>query len=243
MRIGAAIVLVAALACSSACRGGNIFERYEYEEDIYLDLDGSAQIYVNGSAAALDALRGATFDTAADAVIDRDAVRAFFTTPVTRVVRNPTFSRRNGRRYIHVRLETDNVARLSDAAPLAWSSYTFERDGNLLTFRQRVGAPAGKDVADAAWTGEERVAFRLHMPSAVVYHNAGADGLRRGNILVWTQPLADRLRGEPLAFEARIEERSILSQTLLLFGAAILAVALMFAVVIWRVVRKPRLSP
>ena len=35
---------------------------------------------------------------------------------------------------------------------------------------------------------------------------------------MWEQPLRDRLRGEPLTLEARIESQSILSRTLLLFG-------------------------
>ena len=237
MRIVAASVLVAALAWSVACSSGGFFQRFEYEEDVYLELNGDAGVYVNGSTAALNALRGASFDTAPGATIEREAVRAFFTTPVTRVTRI-TQSTRSGRRFLHVRLETDGIARLSAAAPLSWSSYGFEKDGNVFIYRQAVGASASREVGEVGWTGDERVAFRLHLPSAVVYHNAGAEGLKRGNILVWEQLLADRLRGEPLEFDARIEERSILSRTLLLFGATIVMVALMFAVVIWRVVRR-----
>ena len=51
------------------------------------------------------------------------------------------------------------------------------------------------------------------------YHNAGADNQKRGNILVWEQPLTDRLRGEPLVLDARMRTQSILSSTLWLFGA------------------------
>jgi hypothetical protein len=237
MRTGAAIVLIAALTCLAACGGGGLFQQYEYEEDIYLELSGAATVYANGSSAAFNALRGASFDTAPSAEIDREAVRAFFTTPVTRVART-TFSRRSGRRFLHVRLETDDIARLSEAAPFAWSSYSFKKDGDLFIYRQAVGPSAARDVGDVGWTGQELVAFRLHLPSAVVYHNAGADNLRRGNILVWEQALADRLRGEPLALDARIEAQSILSRTLLLFAAAIVAVAVMFGLVIWLVVRR-----
>ena len=72
-----------------------------------------------------------------------------------------------------------------------------------------------------------------------MYHNAGPDGLKRGNVLAFEQPLAERLTGAPLELEARMESRSILSRTLLLFVATGAAVALCFAAVIWWVVRRP----
>ncbi len=82
-----------------------------------------------------------------------------------------------------------------------------------MIFNQHVGASAGKDVGDVGWKGDETVSFRAHMPSTIIYHNAGPEGLRRGNILVWDQPLAARLKGEPMDLEARMESQSILSRT------------------------------
>jgi len=90
---------------------------------------------------------------------------------------------------------------------------------------------------DAEWTGDEFVAFRIHVPSVVEYHNAGPENLRRGNIVVWEQPLADRLRGEPLELEVRMQPQSILYRTLILFALMFAAVAVLFGVVIWRIVR------
>jgi hypothetical protein len=101
-----------------------------------------------------------------------------------------------------------------------------------------VGQPAGKDVADRNWTGRELVGFRLHLPSRIEYHNAGAANQRRGNILVWEQPLVDRLRGRPLTLDARMQTQSILYRTLGLFGATFVAVALMFGLIIWFVLRR-----
>src|SRR4051812_49709587 len=90
----------------SACSGtGTLFRQYEYDEEIYLSLDGSATVYVNSSMAALNALRGASFDISPIAPIDRGKVRDFYSSPVTRVVRTPTTSRRSGRPFVHVRLE------------------------------------------------------------------------------------------------------------------------------------------
>ncbi len=50
MRIGAAMALLAALTLSGAsCSRSEFFRQYEYEEDVYLSLDGSATVYVNAS--------------------------------------------------------------------------------------------------------------------------------------------------------------------------------------------------
>jgi hypothetical protein len=242
MRVGAAMALVAALVVSATlvggCRRGERFREFEYEEEIFLALDGSATVYVNSSVAALNALRGASFPADGSARIDREAVRAWFTTPIAPVTRRPGLSRRKGRRFVHVRIDIDNVMRLAEAAPFAWSSYRFANEGGVLVYRQNVGKSAAKDVGNVGWNGSEGVAFRFHMPSTVVDHNAGAK--KRGNILVWEQLLSDRLRGEPMMIEARMETRSILSRTLLLFISTGAAVALSFGLVLSWVLRRGR---
>jgi hypothetical protein len=238
MRIGAAIVLLAAAVAGG--RLGGLFRQYEYEEETYLSLDGSATVYVNSSVAALDALRGATFDPDPASRRDLVAIREYFTTPVTRVASVST-SRRNNRRFIHVRLEVDDVRRLGEARPIAWSSYQFSKDGGLVVYRQTVGASAGRTVGQVRWKGDEIVAFRLHLPSRIVYRNAGQE--RRGNILVWEQTLADRMRGDPLTLEVRMESQSILNRTLRLFASTFAAVAVMFGLVIWWIVRRPGQPP
>src|SRR6202011_4945803 len=96
MRRVAALGLATAIA--TACGAGGLFRQYEYEEEMYLSLDGTATVYVNSSVAALDALRGASFDTNPDAPLDRAKVRDFFSTPVTRVRGAVTTSRRSNRR-------------------------------------------------------------------------------------------------------------------------------------------------
>jgi hypothetical protein len=234
MRFFGVLALVAVLA--AGCSG--VFRQYEYEEDLYLSLDGSATLYVNSSIAALDALHGAPFDRAPLAPVDRAAVRDYFSAPFAHVAGRVATSRRSGRRFVHVRIEVDDVRSLGRMAPFAWSTYEFARDGDRYRFVQTIGAPAAKSTPDAAWTGREIVAFRLHLPSKIAYHNALPGNLRRGNILVWEQSLADRLRGVPLTLEARMETQSILYRTVLLFGATFIAVAVMFTIVIWWVVRR-----
>ena len=230
-------VLLVLAVVATACGSGGFFRQYEYEEEVYLSLDGTASVYVNASVAALNALRRTSFDTSPNALLDREQVRRFYTTAVTHDVRVTT-SRRNNRRFVHVRLDVDDVRRLGEATPFAWSKYQFKLDGELFVYRQALGAAAGKDVGNVGWTGRELIAVRLHLPSKIEYHNTLPGNLQRGNILVWEQPLADRRRNEPLAIDARMQSQSILYRTLWLFSGTFAAVAVVFVIVIWWIFRR-----
>jgi len=220
----------------TACSNTSLFRQYEYEEDVYLALDGTATVYVNSSIAALNALRGTSFDADPAARVDTDAIRTYYTTPDTRVIRITPF-RRSSRRFVSVRLDVDDVRRLGGAPPFAWSTYRLDQQENQYTFLQAIGASSGRDPGNAGWNGRELVAFRLHLPSRIRYHNThGVES--RGNILTWEQPLTERLRGEPLSIEARMDAQSILYTTLWLFAITFVAVAAAFAVVIWWVMRR-----
>jgi len=236
MRIRSAVALLA-VCVLSACSGvSNLFKAYEYEEEMYLALDGTATIYVNSSVAALNALRGSSFDPDPSVAPDRDAVRTFFSSPNAHVTR-VTLSRRSNRRYVHVRLDVDNIEHLTETKPFAWSTYSFKRDGELYYYKQAVGQASGTTVGDVGWKGSEIVGFRMHLPSKIAYHNAGAGNPSRGNILAWEQSLADRLHGAPLVLDARMETQSILYRTLALFGVTFLVVAALFVGLIWWVIR------
>src|SRR3954451_19828852 len=226
---------------TGACGGaGTLFRQYEYEEEIYLSLDGSATVYVNSSLAALNALRGTAFDVNPDARVDTAAVRAYYSTPVTRVVR-VSQSRRSNRRFVHVRLDVDDIRKLGEAAPFAWSKYQFIRDGDQFKYLQTIGAPAAHAVGNVGWNGRELVAFRLHLPSKIRYHNTGRQ-VGRGNILAWEQLLTDRLRNVQVVYaekgdgvlDARMDAQSILYTTLWLFGLTFVTVAIVFGgVIVW----------
>lgn len=239
VRAGSAAALFLLLLGTTACSG--VFSRkYEYEEDVYLRLDGSATVYVNASVRALVALRGLDLPLDPGARFDRRKVQAFFETSESHV-ENISSSRRDGRRYVHVRLETPDIRRLHAAAPFAWSVYEFGGDSaGGVTYRQTVGAPSRAELADAGWTGRELVAFRVHLPSRITFENSETGNVERGNIVRWEQPLSRRLRGEPLAIDVRMENRSILASTLTLFGLMIVLVAATFAMAIWFVMRRGR---
>jgi hypothetical protein len=54
-----------------------VARKYEYEEDVYLKLDGSATVYLNAAVPALVALRDAPLPVDPAARLDRNVVRAF----------------------------------------------------------------------------------------------------------------------------------------------------------------------
>ncbi len=239
VRVASALVLLSTLL-PLAC--GNLMSRkYEYEEEVFLALDGSATVNVNAAVPALVALRGAKLPVDPRARLDRRVVREFYETPVSHVS-SVTTSRRDGRRYVHLRIDVPDIRRLAEAPPFAWSAYAFSTrgDGGIF-YAQRWRDAAGQDVGDVGWSGSELVALRLHIPSRVTFHNSPSGTIERGNILEWEQPLADRLKGVPLEAQLRMETESILFRTLTLFGAMMAAVAVAFAAAIWFVkTRKPR---
>ena len=236
----ARLAVVLAALMPAACRDA-ITRKYEYEEDVYLRLDGSATVYVNAAVPALVALRDAPLPLDPTARLDRNVVRAFYQGPGVSVA-SVSLSRREGRRYVHLRLEVDDIRRLSELQPFAWSRYQFVDRGGLWVFTQEVTAAAGKDVGEVGWQGDELVAVRLHLPSRIPFHNAPSRTVERGNILSFEQPLAARAKGEPMAIEVHMEQDSILFQTLALFAAmAVLALAAL-GLFIWGVSRKGRTS-
>ncbi len=79
--------------------------------------------------------------------------------------------RRNGRRFVQVRLDVPDIRQLAKSAPLAWSTYQFNTNGQQYHYRQVWGAPAGKPVPNVNWDGTEIVAVRIHLPSRIEYHN------------------------------------------------------------------------
>jgi hypothetical protein len=233
----AGTAVVTLLLTSAGCQG--LFREYEYEEEIYLKVDGSATVVVNTSLAALTALRGAKSFDRGDEGVDRDGVRSFFESPVSQVTRVSRPWQRYGRRFVQVRVETTDIRTLSRSPAFAWSAYGFTPHGDTVTFVQAMGAPvAAAAAAPAVWQGSEIVAIRLHVPAKIQFHNAPSKRVERGNIVSWEQPLKDRLAGQPIRVEVRMERESILKWTLTIFGSAAAAAALLFAWVIWWVRRK-----
>ena len=147
---------------------------------------------------------------------------------------------------MQIRLDVKDIARLSEAAPFSWSRYALAaRDGRHV-YEQTVGASALRPgtLTNVGWNGSEVVAFRLHLPSRILWHNARhlesgqPRDTSRGNILAWEQHLADRLEGTPVTIRVEMDSQSILHRTLWLFGGAFLAAVTVLALLIWFTFRK-----
>ena len=238
--------IVAVASLTSAC-GRSIFGKvYEYEEDIYLALDGSADVIVNASVAALVSLRGVSLSPEPAARLDRDQIRAIYDTAVTDVTRVSRPWWRQGRRFVQVRLHVPDVRALSQAGPFPWSTYALGEKDGVYVYRQVITASALRPgtLKNVGWKGGELVAIRLHLPSKIVWHNARdlqtnePSDIARGNILAWEQQLTDRLDGRPLTIEVRLDRHSILYRTLWLFAGAFGAAVALIALLIWLTMRK-----
>ena len=221
--------------------------QYEYEEDLTIDIDGSGTLTINASLAALKALRGLDVDPHASSV-DRDRIRALYQSNAATVRSVPRPWTRRGRQFVQINLEFDDVRRLHEAPTLSWSRYELADQNGQHLFRQTVGASALKPgtLENVGWDGSETVAFRLHLPSRILEHNARdleknePTGIHRGNILAWEQHLADRLDGKPVTLEVRMDSQSILYRTLFLFAGAFSAAVLTLVLSIWWTMRKGR---
>ena len=259
--MGAVLVAVVVAAALSACTGrgggplGSLTTEYEYEEDLTLSMDGSASLVVNASIPALVALRGLPLSTDLHARADqlREQVRTIYSSKETSVGRVSMWTR-NGRRFVGIHLRIDDIRTLPQAAPFSWAAYDVHQDGEQVIYRLKLSKPVSNMTpASVGLTGNEIVAFRLHLPARIRFQNSrwlDRDESRptaRGNIITWEQRLDDRLKGQPIAYaedktpdvmEVRMDRESILYRTLWLFGIAFAAAILVLAGLIWLTMRR-----
>jgi hypothetical protein len=256
MRAAAVAIVLAALL--AACNGsrGPLGPEYEYEEDLTLSLDGSASLVVNASVPALAGVRGLPLNpdprTRADQV--KKQIEELYTSPYTRVGRISMWTQ-HGRRFVGIHLAVTDIRSLPKTRPFSGDVYDLRAQGDQIVFRHAPGTIAAAAGAGpgAAWQGKETVAFRLHLPARIRFHNARDPRTNqprspsRGNILTWDQPLSDRLAGKPIAYaedktpdvmEVRMDRQSILYRTLWLFGLAFLAALLVIGGLIYLTMRR-----
>ncbi len=252
-----AIVMAAVVSGCGGRAPGPLGTEYEYEEDLTLSLDGSASLVVNASVPALVTLRGLPLDTDPRTRADelKTHLRKLYSSDVTRVGRISNWMRR-GRRYVGIHVSVSDVRKLDGVAPLAWSKYDLREDGDQVSYRHKLW-PSQNPIGLPAHglTGDELVAFRLHLPARIRFQNSrylDRDESRptaRGNIITWEQRLRERLAGKPIAYaedrtpdvmEVRMDRQSILYRTLWLFGIAFAAALLVIAGLIWLTMRRGR---
>jgi hypothetical protein len=232
------------MVCVGAC--SSPFGRdYEYEEQLYLSVDGSARAIISASIPALVALRNLPLDANPRARVDRDVVERIYASNGCTDVRVGQPWIRRGRHFVQVRVDATDVTALAHCAPLSWSRFTFQRGDGVIHYEQQLGPASGVRPADVNWNGSELVSFKLHLPGRILFHNVkrldGSNGEPdRGNILTWEQRLSDRLAGQPLDMVVTMDGESILHRTLWLFASAFVAAVVVLMLAIWLTVRHAR---
>jgi hypothetical protein len=233
--------ITATAACASP-----LGKQYEYAEQLYLAVDGSATVVIDASIPSLVALHGLPLDPSLRALVDRDQVQRLFASSGCADVRVGQPWIRQGRRFVQIRVAATHVSELASCGPLSWSSYEFGPDGESLHYRQTVGDVTAGNPGDVNWDGREVVAFKLHLPSRIIYHDVkrledGEPGApERGNILTWEQRLSERRASTPVEMEVRMDSASILYRTLWLFGGALAGAVLVLASLIWLTVSRAK---
>lgn len=230
-RVALAHLAILALIAASACKS------YDYEEEVFLEVDGSGRFRVSGSSAALTALHGLDEPTlaAVSRYFDDDGV----------AITSVRETERRGRTFFHV-----------EATFADWNAVcrhrAFEDRSCRLVLDEEAGerrlelsvpVPASRphlteeraDESDGDGRGKALMAVRFHFPSSVLSHNAPG-GIERGNILSWERPLTDSPDEGPVDIRVRFDDRSVLSTTVRILAlaagtvvtAVVLALVLMF---------------
>jgi hypothetical protein len=227
-RVAAALLLVTALrGCLT----------YEYEHEIWLQVDGSGVVNVTGRPALWTAFKSLPLDES-DPEAMKVAARKLLEDSGLEV-RRVTVTRRRGHRYLFVSAVFKDVNRISYTRAFPDLRVGLRReDGRLImdgSWQRPIEALPG-----AAKEGDGLMAVRFHLPSKVYSHRHAADGVERGNILGWRQDTAAAFEGERLEFGATMDERSILSSTVMLFAGAVVLAVVLLSVALWAVVRQGR---
>jgi hypothetical protein len=236
------LCLLAIVPALGAC-SNPLARQYEYEEQVYLSVDGRATVVVDASLPSLVALRGAAIDPSLNGSTDRAGVRRLYESAGCGVDSVSRLWKRHDRRFVQIQVSSPDLTALSKCPLLAWSTYSLKTEDQTLKYRQAIGPPAGGNPGTVNWDGSELIAFKVHVPSRIRYHNVkrldGTNGeYERGNILTWEQTLTDRLAGKPLALEIDTDTGSILYTTLWIFGGAVVAAVALLVTIIWMVIRR-----
>ena len=226
-----AAVLLLALGLSGCLK-------YEYENEFWLRVDGSGAVNVTGRPALWTAFKGLGNPRDPETTATREAARALFERSGLQVKR-VTVTRREGRPYLFVSAEFEDVNRLSGTPAFPDLRIGLRREQDRLIVEGAWARP--KDAPDVGAPDRDGLmAVRFHLPSKVFGHKNAADGVERGNILGWRQEVAQGLDGRGLDFGAEMDERSILLSTVVLFASAIAIAVLLLAGALWAVMRRVR---
>ncbi len=213
------LLLVAASGCAT----------YEYEEEVYLEVDGAGEIRMSGSTAAIEALHG--LDAA-----DAGSAKALFHGEGIEVL-SALETERDRRKFVHVEARFaawENLCRLP-AFRGRRCILAMEEEGLAL----ELSLPPPRSAAPEGLDPQALLALRFHVPSTIRYHNSPSD-IERGNILSWERTLREHFAGRPLDVEVRFDRRTVLAATVSVMGIALALVAVSIGTALLVMVRKGR---
>lgn len=204
------------LCLASGCQS------YEYEEEVFLEVDGSGRLRVSGSSAMLASLHGIE-DPSLPSVSGYFEGEEFDVTSVRE-------TERAGRRFFHVEADFTNWNAVCRHPAFSRRPCRLVLDDEAGERRLELSAPP-PETDDGPPPGldgvaSERIAIRFHFPSSVLEHNA-PNGIERGNILSWEREVREHFGAAPLDVRVRFGARSVLSTTiriLALSGGTVLLV-------------------
>jgi hypothetical protein len=201
---------------------------YEYEEEVFLEADGSGRLRVSGSKEILQAVHG--LDRA-----DPSAIRSCFEGEGIEVssIRE---TERDRRAFLHVEARFEDWNRLCLSPIFHRRRCRLEIGEDEVALESSLPAPVRQApgiLPDAI------LALRFHLPGTVRFHNV-PERIERGNILSWEISTRDYFRGEALVAEARFDRQTILRRTIWMLLAAVSAVLAAIVLSILLMVRRGR---
>jgi hypothetical protein len=206
---------------------------YEFEQEFWIRVDGTGSVNVTATPELWRAFKGV--DLPQD---PRDAVRRLFESSGLQV-RRVTLTSREGRPYLFVSADFRDVNTLAGTPAFPDLRLTFKEAGERIDLEGSWAAvPPRGDPESPRRDG--LLAVRFHLPSKIYSHRNAFGGVERGNILGWREEVAAGLSGQPLAFGALLDRRSILWSTVSLFAAAIVAALLILGGTVYLVARVGR---
>ena len=211
--------------------------RYEFDHELWLRVDGSGSVQVTGRPGLWTAFKGLS---PSDADSLSKAARESFERSGLRVTR-VRLVRRAGRPYLFVAADFDDVNRLAGTPAFPDLKISMSRSSDRLRLEGAWSRPHGFPAPPES-DSEGLVAVRFHLPSKVYDHKHTVAGVERGNILSWREDTGRALAGNGLVFAASLDSRSILSSTLGLLVAAIVAGLTLLAGALYAVARRGRRS-
>ncbi len=216
------VFLLAACGCTT----------YEYEEEVFLEVDGSGEIRVSGSAAAIEALHelgeaGAASPTNLAALFDGEGVE----------IVSALETERERRKFVHVEARFRDWEKLCRTPAFRGRACRLaSREGSLAL---ALSLPSPRQAAPEDLDPLAILALRYHFPSTIQYHNSPS-GIERGNILAWKRTFREHFAGRPLDVEVRFDRRTILQTTVSVVGLSLALVLGAIATALVLMVRKGR---